>query len=61
MYYVYIITNYNNLTLYIGVTNNLYRRVDEHKSKINKNSFSAKYNLNKLVYYESSEDIHSAI
>ena len=51
MYYVYIITNKNNTTIYVGVTNNLYRRINEHKEKLN-NSFSAKYNLHKLVYFE---------
>ncbi|MBR6098176.1 GIY-YIG nuclease family protein, partial [bacterium] len=50
-YYVYIITNYGETTFYIGVTNDLCRRLWEHKNKINK-GFSSKYNLNKLVYYE---------
>ena len=60
MYYVYIITNKNNTTIYVGVTNNLYRRINEHKEKLN-NSFSAKYNLNKLVYFELFETPSMAI
>jgi putative endonuclease len=51
MYYVYIITNYTNSTVYTGITNNLYRRIKEHKDKINP-SFSSRYNLYKLVYFE---------
>lgn len=60
MYYVYILTNYTNKVLYIGVTNNLIRRVYEHKSKLVK-GFTQKYNVDKLVYYESTESIISAI
>jgi len=59
-YYVYILTNKNNTTLYIGVTNNLERRMQKHKSKIIK-GFTYKYNLNKLVYYEYYTDINEAI
>jgi putative endonuclease len=51
MYYVYIITNYTNSTIYTGITNNLIRRIKEHKDKINP-SFSSRYNLYKLVYFE---------
>lgn len=50
-YYVYILTTKLNKVLYIGVTNNLYRRLEEHKLKINR-GFTKQYNLNKLVYYE---------
>ena len=57
---VYIMTNYLNTTFYIGVTNNLLRRVFEHKSQ-NKECFTSKYNLNKLVYFELSESIEIAI
>ena len=60
MYYVYIITNKNNTTIYVGVTNNLYRRINEHKEKLN-NLFSAKYNLHKLVYFELFETPSMAI
>ena len=51
MYYVYIITNYTNSTIYTGITNNIIRRIKEHKDKINP-SFSSRYNLYKLVYFE---------
>ena len=57
---VYIMTNYLNTTFYIGVTNNLLRRVYEHKSQ-NKECFTSKYNLNKLVYFEITESIEVAI
>ena len=60
VYYVYIITNFNNTVLYIGVTNNIKRRMYEHKNKLIK-GFSCKYNLNKLVYYETTTSITSAI
>ena len=59
-YYVYILTNKSNKVLYTGVTNNLLRRVYEHKNKHVK-GFSSKYNLSKLVYYEEAEDIYGAI
>ena len=59
-YYTYIITNWNNKVLYIGVTNNLQRRILEHKNKLN-DGFSSRYNLNKLVYYEYGESIGGAI
>ena len=60
MYYVYIITNVNNTVLYTGVTNDLIRRTEEHKSGA-VNSFSKKYNLCKLVYYEEFNDVYNAI
>ena len=50
-YYVYILTNKTNTTLYIGMTNDLKRRLYEHKNKIIP-GFTEKYNVNKLVYYE---------
>lgn len=50
--FVYIIANKNNTTIYLGVTSNLPQRILDHKEKRYKNSFSARYNLNKLVYYE---------
>ncbi|MBI5749121.1 MAG: GIY-YIG nuclease family protein [Nitrospinae bacterium] len=59
-YYVYILTNKSNRTLYIGVTNDLARRMFEHKNKLTE-GFSKKYNLNKLVYYEWTNDVESAI
>lgn len=60
MYYVYIIANWNNKVIYTGVTNNLERRIFEHKNK-QIEGFTKKYNINKLVYYEITEDIYSAI
>jgi len=59
-YSVYIITNNPNGTLYIGVTNNLQRRVWEHKKKIVK-GFSSKYDLNRLVYFEVYDHVKQAI
>ena len=58
-YYVYILASQRNGTLYIGVTNNLIRRVYEHKNKILK-GFTSKYNVDQLVYYEHTHDIQSA-
>jgi putative endonuclease len=57
---VYIITNLNNTTLYIGVTSNLAQRIYQHKNKTIK-GFSSKYNLTKLVYFEQFEDMENAI
>ena len=59
-FYVYILTNKYNTILYIGVTNNLKRRVYEHKNKLVE-GFTKKYNINKLVYYEVFEDAYNAI
>lgn len=59
-YYVYMLTNTANTVLYAGVTNDLKRRTYEHKNKLIP-GFSSKYNLNKLVYFESTNDVDSAI
>jgi len=59
-YYVYIMTNKNNTVLYTGVTNNLMRRVSEHKNRQIK-GFTAKYNIDKLVYFEHFNEVESAI
>lgn len=59
-YYVYLLTNWNNKVLYVGVTNDLNRRLYEHKNKIIQ-GFTQKYNLNKLVYFEETNDINAAI
>jgi putative endonuclease len=59
-YYVYIMTNKRNAVLYTGVTNDLKRRIYEHKEKIAA-GFSKKYNITKLVYYEIFEDPENAI
>ena len=60
MYYVYILTNWNNKVMYIGVTSDLYKRIYQHKNKL-VDGFTKKYNVTKLVYYESTEDVTSAI
>ena len=60
IYYVYILSNYNESTLYIGMTNSLDRRIFEHKNKLI-DGFSKKYNLNKLVYYEETNSVEQAI
>ena len=59
-YYVYILSNQTNSTLYIGVTNDLKRRLYEHKNKLI-DGFSSKYNTNKLVYFEETSDVKTAI
>jgi putative endonuclease len=59
-YWVYIMTNVNNTVLYTGVTNNLKRRVAEHKDKKGP-SFTSKYNVTKLVFYECFDEIYDAI
>jgi putative endonuclease len=59
-YYVYLITNWNNKVMYVGVTNNLERRIYEHKKKLVK-GFTKKYNVNKLVYFEETQDVTTAI
>lgn len=59
-YYIYMITNKSNRVLYTGVTKNLERRVFEHKNK-SAPGFAQRYNLTKLVYYESCSDIKAAI
>lgn len=60
LYFVYILTNKANKVLYIGVTNDLERRVFEHKNKMI-NDFTKKYNLTKLVYFEETSDVRSAM
>ena len=59
-YYVYILTNKSNKVLYTGVTNNLSRRIYEHKNKLVP-GFTVKYNVSKLVYHEAYDDIRDAI
>jgi len=60
-YYVYILASKRNGTLYVGVTNNLFSRYFQHKLKENKNSFTEKYQISRLVYYEIYSDIREAI
>ncbi len=59
-YCVYILTNKNNQVLYTGVTGDLTTRIEEHRGKVVE-SFTSRYNVNKLVYYEVFEDPLSAI
>ncbi len=59
--YTYLVTNYTHTVLYTGVTANIKGRIREHKLKIHPNSFTAKYNCNKLVWYKSFETIVEAI
>ena len=59
-YYIYIITNKNNTVLYTGVTNDIVKRIYEHKNKLVE-GFTKRYNITKLVYYEVFNDIKNAI
>lgn len=59
-YYVYLLTNWNNQVMYVGVTNNLERRIYEHKNKLI-DGFTKKYNVEKLVYFETASDVLAAI
>ena len=59
--FVYIMASFKNTTLYVGVTNDLERRVKEHQNHINPLSFTARYQIHKLVYYEAFWDIRDAI
>ena len=58
-YYVYILSS-SMRRLYVGVTNNLVRRIYEHKNKLVE-GFTSQYNIDRLVYYESTNDIHAAL
>ena len=60
MYYVYILSNWNNRVLYTGITNNLERRIVEHKSHLTQ-GFTSKYNVRKLVYFDNTADVKRAI
>ena len=60
MYYVYILSNWSDSVLYIGVTNNLQRRLYEHKNHL-VDGFTNKYNVEKLVYYEATSDVYAAL
>lgn len=60
-YYVYIATNARNSVLYVGVTNSIARRIFEHAIKFDPDGFTAKYNINKLVYVETTGYINNAI
>lgn len=60
-YYVYILANDSNTTVYTGVTRDLFRRLDEHRRHVNPHSFTARYNVHKLVYFESTDYVGAAI
>jgi putative endonuclease len=60
IYYVYLLTNWNNKVMYVGMTNDLKRRIYEHKEKLVK-GFTGKYNADKLVYYEHTSDVNAAL
>lgn len=59
-YYVYLLTNWNNKVTYVGINNDLRRRLFEHRNKLVK-GFTEKYNITKLVYFETTTDVTSAI
>ena len=59
-YYVCLLTNWNNKVMYVGVTNDLQRRVFEHKNKLVK-GFTEKYKVDKLVYFAETNDVNSAL
>jgi len=61
VYYVYMMTNKYRNVLYTGVTNDLIRRVYEHRNHLLKDSFTAKYHVDRLVYFESTSEVKSAI
>ena len=60
-FYIYILTNAKKTVLYIGMTNSLTRRLDEHYLKENPDSFSAKYNCHHLIYYEIYQYVYDAM
>ena len=60
-YYVYILVNNTNVAIYTGVTRDLVRRVYEHRNHLDPKSYTAKYDIRKLVYYEQTTDVRSAI
>ena len=59
-YYVYLLTNWNNKVMYVGVTNDLAHRIYEHKSKLVP-GFTEKYQVRKLVYFEETSDVEAAL
>ena len=60
-YYVYILTNKNHTVLYTGITSDLIKRVYEHKNHCDKDSFTSKYKVDRLIYFEETSDVNAAI
>ena len=60
-YYVYILASATNYTVYIGVTSDLIRRVYEHREHLDPDSFTSKYGVHKLVYFEQTNDVKAAL
>ena len=60
-YYIYVLANKTNVAIYTGVTNDLVRRVSEHKHDLSPDSFCTRYGIHKLVYYEQRTDVRAAI
>ena len=60
-YYVYIMTNSHKNVLYTGVNNNLIKRVYEHRNHLDKGSFTDRYNIEYLIYFETTSDVKAAI
>ena len=60
-YYVYILANNTNVAIYVGVTRDLVRRVYEHRNHLDPKSYTAKYDIRKLVYFEQTTDVRVAI
>ena len=60
-YYVYILATNDNRVIYTGITNNLIRRIYEHKNRLDPKSFTSRYHVHKLVYYEYTGDVTAAI
>ena len=60
-YSVYILSNFTNTTIYTGITNDLIRRVYEHRHGVDPDSFTARYHVHKLVYFDQTSDVRAAI
>lgn len=60
-FYVYFFTNKNNTVIYTGFTDDIERRVNEHKEKVSNKSFTARYNCNKLIYFKEFQDANDTL